>query len=312
MTLIVAGYDNEEIFFISDSAITDQEGKRLLSGFKKVYSVPIILHKPYFVRTFKRYFPFESYSGECVFALAGSTLVAQHVINTINEHLRKIRIIHEYHNGNIKYSLIRHCDITNNPMYRSGYREYDDDLYKDYLIEKDIDISDILKIIEYSVNEAFKSAIYHATEKTWNTLLNNEYLLALYCHKTKQNYLYKLSLVEYTNDENLLKIRCHIVLIPKSDIAIIGTTKFNDQITNSYASFKQNVHESNVPQKMLILLSDIIATANTGGDFGISRPIIYKTFNERLNKNITVTRDNKWYLLDEDEIAIQEISNNII
>ena len=73
MTIVVAGYDGNEIFFIADSAITANK-KTLLSGFKKIYSIPIKLNKPYINRTFYHYIPYRGYEGEAAFALAGSTL----------------------------------------------------------------------------------------------------------------------------------------------------------------------------------------------------------------------------------------------
>ena len=56
MTLVVAGFDGDEIFFIGDSAITNVSGtvpKTLLSGFKKIYAIPIIVHAGFVAQRFE-------------------------------------------------------------------------------------------------------------------------------------------------------------------------------------------------------------------------------------------------------------------
>ncbi len=56
MTLVIAGMkDNETAFFCADSTIFSN-GRTLLGGFRKIYSIPVITWQPYFVgETFKDY-----------------------------------------------------------------------------------------------------------------------------------------------------------------------------------------------------------------------------------------------------------------
>lgn len=114
MTLIVSGhnfgknpwrdFDNikkhkgmrqEGLFAIADSIITTHSSNGhspLLSGFKKIKEIPVKLWQPYFIGE-----NFKSYNSvfaqfDCFVAFAGSTLTAQHAIDSISNHLSTLRI----------------------------------------------------------------------------------------------------------------------------------------------------------------------------------------------------------------------------
>ncbi|WP_312088046.1 hypothetical protein [Acinetobacter variabilis] len=302
MTLVVAGYEGDEIFFIGDSAITS-DNVPLLSGFKKIYAVPIVVHAPYFLRTFKNYVPFRGYQGECVIALAGSTLIAQHVINSVVGHLDKIRVKHDYDENGIKYSLIRHCNTRDNQLYGPAYTEYDDDVYLDKDIFNSITIDNIKQIIEYSIKEALSSASkYYQCEKKWGSVINNEYLFALACPHTKQNFLYQVKLVE-EKIEGGIKAVPEISEIPKGSIGIIGLKKFNSNINEEYQ--KLLATPSKISFGMLNCIENIINACNAEGFKGIAKPIIYKRFNGKLVKALTINENGSWWKLDVDETPIR-------
>lgn len=306
MTIVIAGYEDNDIFFIADSAITSNN-KTLLSGFKKVYSIPINLHKPYINRTFYRYIPYKAYEGEAVLALAGSTLTAQHIINSINEHLGKIRFIHKYNQNGIQYSLLRHCNTYDNPFYKKEYTEYVD-VYRDEDLYKSIKVQDIKNIIEYSIKEALSSASKHVgNDADWKRIIENEYLFALHCPITKRNFLYQVELKE-TIQDGIVKAIPNVIEISKNDLAIIGLKNNKVDLESLY---KQLVTEKSdkVSLRMLDALENLIDAYREEGNLGVSKPITYKKFNGKLTKDVSVNRNGEWIFLDSDDTPIKIIRN---
>jgi len=298
MTIVVAGYEGDEIFIIADSAITSGR-KTLISGFKKIYSIPIVLHKPYILRTFRNYSPFRSYEGESVIALAGSTLTAQHVINTIAGHLDKIRFIHDYDSNGIKYSLIRHCNTRDNPFYRPEYTEYDDSVYLDNDLYKSINIDDIKNVIQYSIEEALSSASKHICDETdWSRIINNEYLFTLNCPKTRKNFLYKVELNEVEID-GLVKAVPNLIEIPRGGLGIIGIKDYENELNDLYIKLAKT--PAKISLEMLSFVEKIIDDCNSKGNMGVAKPIIYKRFNGKLLKSLSINRNGQWVKLDIDE-----------
>jgi hypothetical protein len=141
MTLVIAGYEYSKswfsifdedpsvadskmdingLFIVADSAITKSPNQTLLNGFRKIHSIEAKIWKPNFIYddTFNGYV--EVYETRKLFiGFAGSTLVAQHVINNITEHLNNLRIsFSRDENGFIKYNIIKHCDA--NPLVNPG------------------------------------------------------------------------------------------------------------------------------------------------------------------------------------------------
>jgi hypothetical protein len=302
MTLVVAGYEGDEVFFIGDSAITS-DNVTLLSGFKKIYAVPIVVHAPYFLRTFKNYVPFRGYQGECVIALAGSTLIAQHVINSVVGHLDKIRVKHDYDENGIKYSLIRHCNTRDNQLYGPAYTEYDDDVYLDRDIFNSITIDNIKQIIEYSIKEALSSASKHVLgPDSWKRVINNEYLFALSCPHTRENFLYQVKLTEEQTDTGIKAVPI-ITQIPKGSIGVIGMKSYINELNTEYQ--KLLAMPSKISLGMLNCIEAIIEKCNSEGDRGVAKPIIYKRFNGKLVKGLTVSENGSWWKLDVDETPIR-------
>src|SRR5690606_11769489 len=132
MTLVIAGHNlekkysyasawtNDEVklnqsglFVATDSAITKPLShgyKTLLGGFKKTYSIPIKIFEPYFLGEYFHSYINPCYDGLCFIAIAWSTLTAQHVMNSITEHLGNLLVTHVRDQFGLgKYTVIRHC-----------------------------------------------------------------------------------------------------------------------------------------------------------------------------------------------------------
>lgn len=304
MTLVVAGFDGDEIFFIGDSAITNVSGtvpKTLLSGFKKIYAIPIIVHAPYFVREFRRYSPFNYYKAESVVALAGNTLIAQHILNTINEHLTKVRVNYSYNNGKTTYSLIRHCDLRNNQFYNERCIWDVSELSYDEVLSA-IQVNDLKDIIEYSISEAVRSASKHVLgEEDWKRVKDNEYLFSLSCPHKQENFLYR---VEFDEEEQggIVKAIPKVESIPKGQIGIIGLKRFNKELCEKYNELV--VAQSNISLEMLNYFEQIIDNCNEQGYKGVAKPIIYKRYNNaKLTKAVNIKENGDWIKTDENDIA---------
>ncbi|MDN8248070.1 hypothetical protein QZK48_16190 [Acinetobacter baumannii] len=307
MTLVVAGYEGEEIFFIGDSAITSNN-VTLLSGFKKIYAVPIVVNQPYILRTFKNYIPYPRYQGECVIALAGSTLIAQHVINSVVGHLDKIRVKHDYDINGIKYSLIRHCNTKDNPFYNTGYIVYENNIYSDDDIYNAISVDGIKQIIEYSIKEALSSASKHVLDsESWERVINNEYLFALCCPHTGKNFLYKVELIEQETNNGIKAVPV-ITQITEGNIGIIGMKAYTQTLTEEYQ--KLLTTPSKISLGMLNCIEDIIDKCNSEGNKGIAKPIIYKRFNGKLVKALTISENSDWWKLDIDETPLRVLDKD--
>lgn len=307
MTLVVAGYEGEEIFFIGDSAISS-DNVTLLSGFKKIYSVPIVVNQPYILRTFRNYIPYKGYEGECVIALAGSTLIAQHVINSVVEHLDKIRVKHDYDENGIKYSLIRHCNTKDNSFYRAEYTEYTDNIYLDSDIYNAITVDNIKQIIEYSIKEALSSASKHVLDsESWGRVINNEYLFALCCPHTGKNFLYKVELIEQVTDNGIKAVPV-ITQIPEGNIGVIGIKAHTQILNEEYKNLLTT--PSKISLGMLNCIEDIIDKCNSEGNKGVAKPIIYKRFNGKLVKALTIIENGNWLKLDIDETPLRVLDKD--
>ena len=300
MTIVVAGYDGNDIFFIADSAITSN-GKTLLSGFKKIYSIPIQLHKPYINRIFCKYIPYQGYQGEAVLALAGSTLIGQHIINLITEHLGKIRFIHSHTPSGTKYSLLRHCNTYDNPFYKSHNIEYDEDLYLDDKLYQSINTNDIKDIIEYSVKEALSSASKHLLDdRDWARIIDNEYLFALNCPTSNKNYLYQIELNAVEEEGILTTAIPTATLITSNKLGVIG---LKDQQQDLESFYNQLIAQNSekISLNMVDKVAKLVDTYREQGNLGVSKPIIFKTFNGKLIKRLNVDRDGRWIFLNEDQ-----------
>ncbi len=308
MTIVVAGYDGNKVFFIADSAITANK-KTLLSGFKKIYSIPIILNKPYINRTFYHYMPYRGYEGEAAFALAGSTLIAQHIINLITEHLGKIRFIHTHTPHGIQYSLLRHCNTLDNPFYKPGYTEYDDSVYLDEELYKSININDIKDVIEYSIKEALSSASQHSlNENDWKRIIDNEYLFALNCPILNKNYLYQIEINAVEEDGVLKSALPTVKPILLNKLGVIGLKDRQQDLEDFYNQLIAEKSE-NISLRMLSKVEDIIDLYRDEGNLGVSKPVIFKTFDKKLIKRTNIDKNGRWIFMTEDQTVYKIIDD---
>lgn len=243
MTLVIAGYRQSNllfgdetdflpdrkhgIFIVADSLVsmlTSVGRQPLLSEFRKVIEVPIQLWEPHFVgEHFSGYKKvFSTY--KCLIAFAGSTLVAQHVVNNISGHLAKLRIDHtdEYE---FKCVVRKSCD--ENKLIKAGFSSiYDDDIFvseKDYsnLLSAEF----VADVVEHSINKAFESKMKHVIDEQALNAMKTEIILALTCPTKGRDFLYKFHFKTRDLPEGGVIAYCEKELISEDSIAVIGMVR---------------------------------------------------------------------------------------
>jgi len=261
MTLIIAGYGNEAdileapIYFATDSHITYGD-RVLVKGFKKVINIPIILKDINFLGEEFRDYRGEKHRTSCVIAFAGSSLVAQHMINSITNHLSNL--LPTYLDGN--YTVAMDCEHNKHLKVNNDYAE-------DMFTEKDFDgllnaklISDVvLHSLDAVLNEARKIGSMASVFNAFSA----EFILGLQCPSTKDYFLYKYEIIQ--DDDKAKAIR---KFIAKGDLAVIGQKKFYDdaiQVLNNKSKSKDSI-------KIFEFLNKTIDDQNSIGIFGIGKP----------------------------------------
>ncbi|WP_156120108.1 hypothetical protein [Aeromonas finlandensis] len=273
MTLIVAGYNSQAlhvgdngIFVVSDSSITSG-GRILVRGFKKVIEMPIRVMRPLFNDGwFHNYYGFQ-YEGACLIAFAGSTLVAQHIINSIKNHLSELYPIHE--NG--EYLLAMSCE-KERLLHNNVYCE--EDMFLDEHVIPTITLSFLSDVVEHSIQAVLDHAKKHDGMKDNFTAFKAEFIFGARCPSTNELGLFQFEIIEDEIRGALVKK----TKVSKGDIAVIGMRtlyaadaqiEFNDALEN----------RESVEIKMLNFVSKAIDSQNEIGVFDIGKPCALYKFN---------------------------------
>lgn len=220
MTLVIAGYsydgfEQESIYFATDSNITNQNNVVLVNGFKKVIEIPIKIQGLNINGNwFNGYYSKPENYTNCTIAFAGSTLVAQHIINSIKNHLSELYPSHR--NG--EHILAMQCE--RNKHLRNGY--CDEDILLDRHIQSLITADYISKVVEHSINAVLDEARKHTSLEAYFSNYRAEFLLGIWCPQDRNYYLYKYEIVR----DPVLQAIVKKTVIKKYSIAIIGSDKF--------------------------------------------------------------------------------------
>lgn len=282
MTLIVAGFEKDgSIVFCGDSLITakNQHGVsvKLTSSFKKIIPLEIIVRIPDLSPDGKiiRYVETPS-THRCMIAFAGSTLVSQHIINSIQGHLKRIKYTYDsgeydHSEGCVKgahYKLIMPCE-NNDKVERTFW---DEEMFIDSprlsyeMINKDFLIKLFKHCIQKDIND-FHIKTNETFESAW---FASDFIVAFSCYKTKQNHLATFKMEFINSAVNLI-----VKEINKDELAIIGVTRYNKEINNSYQTKKsRNTTEQILSSELIKAVKD-----NESIDLReIGMPVILKKF----------------------------------
>lgn len=294
MTLIVAGYRQTNllwgdetdfvpdrrhgIFIIADSLISTSTtvGRQpLLSEFRKIIEVPIQLWEPHFVgENFSGYLKvFATY--KCLIAFAGSTLVAQHVVNNIGGHLAKLRIDHT-DEAEFKCVLRKSCDENN--LMKAGFSSiYDDDIF---VAEKDyrnlLSAEFVADVVEHSINKAFESKMKHVIDKQALDAMKTEIILALTCPTKGKDFLYKFHFKTRELPEGGVIAYCEKELISEDSIAVIGMVcAYGDDALNTARKAIQDG-----PDFQMAMRDFVVKCVRGDRSFEIGFPVSIKTIRD--------------------------------
>ncbi len=304
MTLVIAGYDYEKslqytwgdaststqdktkmeicgLFVVADSAITSREGGRtLISGFKKVYCIKANLWKPYFMPdgSFKDYLEIHE-QREVFVAFAGSTLTAQHIINSITAHLENLRISFGRHgDGSIYYNVIRHCQ--KNPLITDEMSYWGDDAFISRDFEGLLTGEIISKTTEYSINEALLSAGRYKLSMTEFQAMRTDLVLGVWCPYRKRYELHLYRMLQKPGSDGVLIAYTEGKLLEPKEIAVLGMC--NQFEVGAQAEYEESIRCNLSPSTALNqFLKESIDKVQESGSKEIDHPTSFR----RLNRN---------------------------
>lgn len=233
MTLVIAGHSLQNmsfgssnstfcdgVFFVSDSSIT-QSGYLLVSGFKKVIETPVRVAGLNFLDEWFNGYLGYNYEGGCGIAFAGSTLVAQHILNSIRNHLSDLKPT--YWKG--KYQLAMPCETR---KFLSG--DYDMDMFQkshlgsNYLLTAEF----IAGVVEHSVQSVLIQAKKHKSMAKMFSAYQAEFILAVCCPDTKKHHIYRYEILPSDTEGAIVSME----EIPQGKVAVIGMRNLHEQAAN--------------------------------------------------------------------------------
>ncbi|WP_086480464.1 hypothetical protein [Oceanospirillum sanctuarii] len=304
MTLVIAGYEHEKsvdysrfsdearpyvpemkvdgLFAIADSAITSHQGGRtILNGFRKVYEMEARLWKPDFMPdgSFRGYS--QVYEKRPFFiGFAGSTLTAQHILNSISEHLGRLRISYsrEGFSDAIKYEVIRHCQ--KNPLDSRGISNWDDDTFLDNDFKGLLKGEVIANFVEYSINEALHSASRYKLSMAEFEAMHTEFVCGTWCPYEKRHELYLFRMRSKRGEDGVLVAFTEKQLVETGEVVVLGMHRrfgglAQDRFNLALTNFKSPASE------IYGLLEECIDEIQNEGSKEIDRPISFRRLNRQ-------------------------------
>lgn len=290
MTLVIAGHsylnmgfsrlDNkfcDGLFFVSDSSIT-QNGSILVSGFKKVVEMPIRVAGLNFLDEWFQGYHGYKYEGACTVAFAGSTLVAQHILNSIRNHLADLRPT--FRDGT--YLLAMVCE-----EHKFLYGDYPTDMF----LERDLGSNHLLSaefiasVVEHSVQSVLNQAKKHKNMRHMFSAYQADFILGVCCPKTKKYHLYQYEILSSDSEDAIVSMK----EIPEGQVAVIGMRKLHEHDANQ-AFLKALTDGKSTGPIMFDFLTNAITAQNEIGVFDIGFPAFhYKHEGHRLGRPTRVS-----------------------
>ncbi|ERT17037.1 hypothetical protein [Pseudomonas aeruginosa] len=281
MTLIVAGHTLEQLdfegiksthahgtFFASDSSIT-QDGAVLVNGYKKVYEIPIRVNGVNLLGNwFNGYHGF-IYEDGCAIAFAGSTLVSQHIMNSIRNHLGELKPTYR----DDKYQLAMLCE-----KHKFIGQHCDGDMFKrsDYGPNYLLSAAFIAGVVQHSIQAVLDRASEHKSMKKNFTAYQAEFILSVRCPLTSKYHIYQYEIVPGPDNGDASKADstpavATMVEIPEGKVAVIGMRKFfGDDASKAFAAAIEAGQRTDTAMHEFVTTA--IRDQNAIGAFGIGLP----------------------------------------
>lgn len=262
MTLVLAGHSSggfeEGIYFASDSHIT-QNNSILVKGFKKVIEIPIRVKGLNFCGEWFNGYLGNRYEGACSVAFAGSSLVAQHLINSMRNHLTEL--FPTYYGGN--YRIVMSCE-TNKHLRQTNY---DKSMFLDSHLDAILTGEYISQVICHSIEAVLDKAREHGSMGRLFTAYQAEFILGVQCPRTREYHLYQYEIVP---DQDL-GARVDSVRVSQNELAVIGEKKFKEDALTELAQCEDDEKPSEI---IFRFLNSVIESEKSIGNNGVGKPCI--------------------------------------
>jgi hypothetical protein len=274
MTLVIAGHTLqamfeeesnfvEGLFAVSDTAITSG-GIILVSGFKKVVEIPIRVKSPVFCDEWLNGYMGYHYEAGCFVAFAGSTLVAQHMMNSISNHLSEL--YPTYEDG--EYKIVMPCEQTRH--LEQGY--YDKSMFLVHHLNALLSAEKLSDIVQHSIQSVLERAKKHNGMKRNFSAFCAEFIFGVRCPINAHFHLYQYEIISDNNDGAIAKKS----EVPQGKVAVIGLRNlYAEQANSAFESAIKN--GKNTAKEMHHFVARAIESQNEIGVFSIGKPcVLYK------------------------------------
>lgn len=273
MTLIFVGHQHQHafrsgLFAIGDSAITSGT-RTLLSGFKKVYPIPIKLWKPTITGGQSKGYSLVYQEQEGFAAFAGSTLTSQHYLNSVVEHLSNLRISSE-EDGPFQLQVKWICQA--NPILddtiRWGENLFVQDEYRKLLTEELI-----VATVQHALEAAVRSAKrYKLDEKSFNLLLNEFAFGFRNPQDASQFCLYHFFMTREQVDL-MAQVKVNRRKIGSQELIVLGMEKdFGASARQAFAIALAN--NEDIEGVLWNHLRSAVQSVKNSGETGIDEPVV--------------------------------------
>ena len=261
MTLVIAGHSSggfeEGIYFASDSHIT-QNNQILVKGFKKVIEVPIRVKGLNFCGDWFNGYLGNRYEGACTIAFAGSSLVAQHLINSMKNHLGEL--YPTFSEG--RYQIVMSCERSKHLKQA----DYNDSMFLDHQLNSLLTAKLVSNVVSHSIEAVLEHARGFGRMSQLFSAYQAEFILGVQCPQTRKYHIYQYEIVP----DQELGAKIDMVEIMRNDLAVIGAKKFRSDALTALASCTGDEKPS---QKMFSFLDEVVASETSIGNNGIGKPI---------------------------------------
>lgn len=261
MTLVIAGHSSggfeEGIYFASDSHIT-QSNQILVKGFKKVIEVPIRVKGLNFCSEWFNGYYGDRYQGACTIAFAGSSLVAQHLINSMKNHLGEL--YPTFYDGS--YQIVMSCE--GNKHLKQA--DYDDSMFLKHQLGPLLTAKLVSNVVRHSIDAVLEHARGFGKMSQLFSAYQAEFILGVQCPQTKEYFIYQYEIVP----DQELGAKVDTVEIMQNDLAVIGAKKFKN---DALAILAGCTGEEKPSQKIFSFLDGVVESETSIGNNGIGKPI---------------------------------------
>jgi hypothetical protein len=271
------------IFITADSTISTngKPSQTLLSGFRKIYEVRAILWQPYFIGGYFKDYRAEHSSCQLLVAFAGSTLTAQHYLNSITTHLQNLRISHRQRTIGqpepIAYMVRLECET--NLVEGGGF--FSDDIYTPSDMQAfQLTADDLARAIQHSLEHALRSTKKYKLDRKGFDSLNTPFVAGMRCPTTMKYRLFRYDILETSIPAEPLTMSVDVYEITPNQVAVLGMSGlFNQRAQEAYNSAL--VANRSTQQACFDFLQDAIDEVQKTGSKAIDLPAVLKTLDER-------------------------------